>query len=296
MAKRAIKRSSLRQKRTRAKGKTAGTAVKRTRPTNYVGIVALILAIIGIVVPTMLWAISREHRELVYAVNPIRTTIVSAEQCSPELRVSYRGEDLGCVNITSAQVAIWNNGNLPIKLEHIRNERKTVVILTEPSVKILDASVRGKNGKETGFAIIHDNESWESGRIEVSWQILEKNEGDSIQIIYQDTPTVNIYVDGKIEGFGMVKRIDLGLVPKEGRSWTELFESQKRSQQTWLYMAISTFVITLLILVAVWRGFLNLRGWQRKVSIIVPLCWLWLWVGLLFFLTPKFVHWPPFGF
>jgi hypothetical protein len=275
------------------RGKTAGTALKRTRPTNYVGIAALILAIIGIVVPTVLWAISREHRELVYAVNPIRTTIVSAEQCSPELRVSYRGEDLGCVDITGAHVAIWNNGNVSIRQDNVR---KDVVIFTDPEVQILDAKLRGLNGKETEFAITYDEESWKHGRIKVSWQILEKNEGDSIQITYLGLPSINIYVDGKIEGFGMVKRIDLGLVPKEGSSWTELFESQKRSQQTWLYMAISTFVITLLILVAVWWGFLNLRGWQRKVSIIVPLCWLWLWVGLLFFSTPKFVHWPPFGF
>lgn len=169
MAKRVAKGLSPRLKKARAERRTKETAVKHEQKTNPVGIAALILAIAGIIIPTVLWAVSKDHRELVYAVNPVRTTVVSAVECSPDLRVLYRGVDLGCENITSAQVAIWNSGNLSIRSENIL---KDVVIITEPEVEILDASVRGYHNEETKFAIVYDQELWMHGRIPVSWQIL----------------------------------------------------------------------------------------------------------------------------
>jgi hypothetical protein len=295
MAKRATKRHPARQKRTRFKGKTADTVAKPTKKTDWVGITALILTVIfGILATVVIPQITKERRELVYAINPIRTTVVSADACSPDLRVSYRGVDLGCVDITGAHVAIWNEGNVSIRQDNIR---KDVVIFTEPEVQILDAKLRGlNNNKETGFAIVYDEELWEHGRIGVSWNLLEGNEGDSIQITYLGLPSVNIYVDGKIEGCGAVKRINLGPDSNQGKSWTDLYKSQKQADQIWLYSFVLTIVVTLLVGIAWWRGFIIPRGWQRKVRLLFPLCLLWLYVGLLYFVTPKFVHWPPFGF
>lgn len=289
MAKNIIKRPSSGRKRSRDKGGTVEATAKQIPKTRLLEIalasVALIVGVVGIV----LWVLSIEHRELVYAVNPIRTTIVSAEACSPDFQVSYRGVDLGCADITVAHVAIWNDGNLSIRPENVRRD---VVVFTDPAAAILDASVRGLNGKETGFATTYDEESWERGRVKVSWQMLEKNEGDSVQITYLGAPTVDIYVDGKIEGFGTVKRIDLGLAPKQGKSWTEVFESQKQSQIVWWVLFGLAILATLTVIIEWRRGFRDISRFTVISMCVVT----WLYAIMFFFVTPKFVSWPPFGF
>jgi hypothetical protein len=281
------------RKRSPAKGKIVdSTAENRTRASWLrisLEILAIIIGLAGLAYGLM----SREHRELVYAVNPIRTTIVSAEACSTDFRVSYRGEDLGCEDITSAQVAIWNRGNASIRPENVL---KSIVIFTDPEVKILDASVRGYHNVETKFAIVYDKESWERGRIPVSWQILQKNDGDSIQLIYLGTSSVNIYVEGKIEGFDVVKRIDLGLAPKQGKSWTELYESQKISQIIW-WTTVSLAILTILILIIDWRrGFRIFRTRISKIFWVTGCIYILAVVVTFYFTTPKFLNWPPFGF
>lgn len=93
-----------------------------------------------------------------------------------------------------------------------------------------------------------------------------------------------------------MKRIGLGLVHEQGWSWKEIFKSQKRSQWVWIATVCIAFVFTWFILIGVWRGFINSRGWQRKLAIGFTVVPLWLYVAVNYFITPIFVKWPPFGF
>ncbi len=295
MPKRKAKIIRSKKRRTRIVSKTTDRAVKRNVGKDWIGIVSIIITVIlGIILPILIPQITRDRRDLVYAINPIRTTIVSASACPPDLHITRGGIDLGCVDVTSAHVAIWNDGNLSIRSPE--NVLKDIVIFTEPEVEIIDASVRGYHNEETKFAITYDEALWKHGKILVSWKILQKKDGDSVQITYLGTPNVNIYVDGKIEKPGSLTRIDLGPDPNQGKTWKTLYESQKISGQVWLYSIIFAAVLTILIGISIWRHYINIRGGQRKITIFVPLGVLWFYIGLLYFLTPKFMHWPPFGF
>ena len=50
----------------------------------------------------------------------------------------------------------------------------------------------------------------QNGRVTISWQILEQNDGGIIQLIYTGNPEVNIRVDGVIEGQKEIEQIVYG--------------------------------------------------------------------------------------
>jgi hypothetical protein len=175
--------------------------------------ILIVSLIVGSLITLLIQHITEKNRELAYAVNPIRTQIVTADNTS-SLSVLYNGENLGSVNITAAQIAIWNSGDLNIEKEDILKE---IIIYTEPSVNILEVKIV-KNMKEyeiTKLIIDDSYQNLQNGRIPVSWKILEKNDGVSIQIIYQGSTDVKINVAGYIKDAGYVKRLE----PKQESDW-----------------------------------------------------------------------------
>ena len=166
------------------------------------GWVGLLVGLVGIAVGLYFGLISRRRRELLFSVNPVRTKVVTSGQAT-DLKVSYRDEPLGDTDVTAVQLAIWNAGYESIKKEHIRKE---IVVTTEPQVRILEASVRTES-PYTGFKLLDSTDSKVKGRVPVSWEILERNEGASIQLLYLGTSEVDILVEGLIEGQGHAKQI-----------------------------------------------------------------------------------------
>jgi hypothetical protein len=145
---------------------------------------------------------SKKHRELVFSINPIRTRVVIAGQAT-DLKLLYRDRLLGDVDVTAVQLAIWNAGNESIKPEHIRKE---IVVVTEPSVPILEATSRNLTA-ETGLSLLESTDSRSSGKVPLSWTILKKNDGASIQLLYLGKAEVDVRIEGLIEGQGHPKKI-----------------------------------------------------------------------------------------
>ncbi len=102
------------------------------------GWVGLLVGLVGIAVGLYFGLISRRRRELLFSVNPVRTKVVTSGQAT-DLKVLYRDESLGDIDITAVQLAIWNAGYESIKKGHVRKE---IVVTTNPQVRILEASVR----------------------------------------------------------------------------------------------------------------------------------------------------------
>ena len=98
---------------------------------------SLAVTIIGLVVMIVLFFVSQTSRELVYAVNPVRTEVVTMGQATG-LQIIHNGVDLGDVDITAAKIAIWNSGKESIRKENIL---KDIIIKTDPSVPILEVSI-----------------------------------------------------------------------------------------------------------------------------------------------------------
>ena len=206
------------------------------------GWVGLLVGLVGIAVGLYFGLISRRRRKLLFSVNPVRTKVVTSGQAT-DLKVLYRDESLGDIDITAVQLAIWNAGYESIKKGHVRKE---IVVTTNPQVRILEASVR-TGSPDTGFNLLDSTDSKAKGRVPVSWEILEKNEGASIQLLYLGTPEVDISVEGLIEGQGHAKRI----VTSSSLKSPQEHRKTRRQQSLWVVISLVFSVVTAILQFAI---------------------------------------------
>lgn len=247
---------------------------------GWLGWGGLLVGLLGIAVAVYLGLVSRRRRELVFSVNPVRTRIVRSRRAT-DLKVLYRDEPLGNVDITAVQLALWNAGNESIKTEHVRKE---IAVTTKPQVRILEASVRIVS-PNTGFNLLDSTESKAKGRVPVSWKILERNEGASIQLLYLGTSKVDILFEGLIEGQGRPKQ----KVTSSSFRSPQARRKALRNQIIWA--AISFFV---LLVTAVLQFAIKVQ--QDFIAFLFMLSAFVLFIALLNLSSIMRERFPPFGF
>jgi len=257
---------------------------KQVLSNPWFGLVGLLIGVVGVALAVFFYLSSQTERELVYAVNPVRTAVVTAGRAT-ELAVLHRGQPLGDVDVTAAQVAIWNAGTQSIRQENVLQD---IVIFTVPSVPILEVSIRERSRDVTGFALVETPEWLAQGIVPVSWRILEGNDGASVQLIYQGRQEVQVCVRGVIEGTAGVKEARLGVTIKTPE---EQLRGQSRMRQVWGILALLFGIITILSIVVV---LIRPRQWRDLLNIIFAL-------GLFGAATWQYFSistglWPPFGF
>jgi hypothetical protein len=102
-----------------------------------VGILGSIFSIIALPLSVYFYIESIQSPNLTFSRNPSKLEIVAASKSS-KFSVDYNGQPVSG-DISIAQIAIWNQGNKPIKAEDIL---APVILHTTPGVGILEASVR----------------------------------------------------------------------------------------------------------------------------------------------------------
>lgn len=75
---------------------------------------------------------------------------------------------------------------------------RPLVIQTENSVPILEVKIRKMTRDVVGLRL--DESQCKQGQLSVSWDILEKNDGGIVQIIYAGSPDINITAQATLEG------------------------------------------------------------------------------------------------
>ena len=164
-----------------------------------------IVTLLALIVMVVLFFVGQKERDFVYAVNPVQTKIVTQGQAR-ELEVLHKGKELGDVDITAIQVAVWNAGDESIRATNVLKE---VVIWTHDGAPILEATIanQSRDVDVTGLRIVDDPEEQSKGRVRVRWDILEKNDGASFQLICLSATGISVGVDGLMEGSGEVRQI-----------------------------------------------------------------------------------------
>jgi hypothetical protein len=195
--------------------------------------------------------------------------------------------------VTAVQVAIWNRGKESIQQGDIL---QPITIYTDPPSPILEASVIRESRDVIGLVLGNSSSSsatnayLNSGELPVSWRILEKNDGSSIQLIYLGSDSVTISVKGVVEGSGAPKRLEVGVKPPQS-PYREAYVA-KRLNTIWGIVWVSLgviFMVLVLFDVVRQRGFL--RGDYVMSLVIVGLMGYGIWA--LFRPGPML---PPFGF
>ena len=185
-------------------GTSTGGGVLPSLFTNpVVGAITMFLSLAGIALTVVFGLMAFRHRDLVYMVNPARMVVVKAGQTS-HLTVLYDQVELKG-DVTAVQVGIWNRGNEPIRPENVL---EAVTLATDPRTRFLEATVRKKSRDVAGVDL--DLSQLESGVVPISWKILEKGDGATIQVIYEGGPDVAPLLNGVVEGQHSIRSLKLG--------------------------------------------------------------------------------------
>lgn len=170
-----------------------------------VGLVSFLVGLISLGVTVYFGLESLRTRKLSLFVNTTKTTIVKSGQSS-DLRVLYRGLPVTS-DVTALQVAVWNAGKEPIRAEHFLT---SITLETFPKVPILEVRIRQLTRPETQFVVKNDHVL--DGRADLSWKILEHDDGALLEfIVAGDTSTI-IVPKGAIEGQRSIAIVERGRV------------------------------------------------------------------------------------
>lgn len=229
--------------------------MRRVIASPWIGLAGLIIAILSIAIAVgvslALYNAAQTERELVYAVNPILTRVVTAGQSSA-LEIYHNEQPIGDGNITAIQIAIWNNGKESIRQQNIL---EAVVIISDPSVPILEVTITKQSRDVIGFTVDNSPQCLANGTVPISWQILEHNDGASVQLIYVGADDINFHLEGIIEGIQEVRLIEPDVRVKTPQ---EQIESQPTERMFWI-----AFSSMMLLMFAIFTA-VNLVFMRRK--------------------------------
>lgn len=270
----------------KAKGQATGW-LQRVPANPLITIALLIFAVLGIVlavvIPIVVSKASNRERDLVYAVNPVYTRIVTAGQAS-NLEVRYGGVSLGDANVTAVQIAIWNKGKESIRPENVL---ENIVIYTDPPSPILGADIRTQSRAVVQFTLPDSSDSLAKGELQVSWRILEQDDGASIQLIFLGSDNVNVLVRGAVEGEKQIQRINIGVT-------TRLTPEPLLHKDVGLATSLLTMGCLFFGMVAI---FVIRQRWHfQRVDYMLGAFGICLIVSGLWFLLKPGPIIPPFGF
>lgn len=164
--------------------------LKKFFSNPLVGGIGSVASVLGLAAAVYFFVASQRHRELRCYANPVRTPVVKMGQSS-RLAV-FHDDQRVATNLTAAQLVVWNAGTESIR----RNEILEDALISVPKGKILEANIRSVSRELCNFSASIDDD----GQLRLEWEILEKDDGASIQILYTGTPDDDILIKGVIEG------------------------------------------------------------------------------------------------
>ena len=166
------------------------------------GIVASITTLAGPFLTIYFYQLSLEFPDVRFAQNPVGTVVLDREK-TPELNVNFNGKGIDGAHITRTQVGIWNDGKRAIKADEILNDEKRIEITSRENAPMLDAAVAAVSRPEIGCSL--DDVSIDSGRLFVSWKILEQNDWCLIQLTHTGNTDTKFDPRGAIQGQPTIK-------------------------------------------------------------------------------------------
>jgi len=249
------------------------------------GIIGTVVGIIAFGFAIFAFQSTRERRELTYYVHPNKALVIRQGQASG-ISVYLGGETVS-TDVTAAQVAVWNNGSASIRKAHVLSPVRLVV---GQDTRILEASLRSMSREVVGFAI--DTSSVSAGIVPVTWDILERNDGAVVQLIYAGPPDVEIRLDGIVEGQHQVR---VQRFPGEIRSPSEQVSQVARSYRSmaWFGTGGALFVITGTLLVVWLKGTRPPKGTLAMFLVNVLML---AGLAIYFWIKLQRLPTPPFAF
>ena len=201
------------------------------------------------------------------------------------LSANFNGKAI-TTDITATQIAIWNAGRMPIKRADVL---KPVIITLPVAVPILEASLRKVSRDVTNVTL--DETAPARNQVGVQFDILERNDGCVIQLIYAGLPDAPITVSGVIIGqHGPQELRYAGSIS----SPADQYVKSQRSNRNVGWFAICAGSLFTVLIPFVWhtRRRRTPATWVDRFTFIMPVILIAIGIFLLSSGTPE----PPFGF
>jgi hypothetical protein len=155
-----------------------------------------------------------------------------------------------------------------------------------------EASIRKKSRDVVSVQL--DQSRLNQGILGLSWNILEKNDGAVIQLVYAGPPSIHLIASGVIEGQTGISR------PPEWQGTSSLLKDKPFSQRSfgWLMIGMGLLMFSFPLMLSRYRGTFFDRHtsalrWGRVVVLLAPpLLYVCTGIFTLVFGQPN----PPFGF
>ena len=146
------------------------------------------------------------HRDLIYFVHPGKTAVVRTGQSS-KISVQLDGRPV-TEDVTAARIAIWNNGDKPIRARNLLGSRH-LLITTGPDNPIIDAKIL-KVSRDEVVKLVLDHSEIEVGQLKVKWEILEQHDGAALQLIYFGDAQTPVTASAIVEQQGEIRALEYG--------------------------------------------------------------------------------------
>lgn len=248
-----------------------------------VGIIGSLASVAGILLGIYFYLDSKTVPDLMYFVQPARAVLVQSGR--PGRLTHTLNRDTLRTDVTAVQIAFWNNGKQTIKRENLL---KPFVLIMENGEPILEAVVRKTSRDVVGIVLQQDSLS--RGRLTVSWNILERNDGGVIQFIYSGRPDAAIHAEGVIEGQTKIKKLEY---PKEIKSTFDQTLSELKSDRLFQLKMLTVCMVGIIFYIILSSIFSRKRiywYWEffMMTAFVVQVL---IWIFILSQPTG-----PPFGF
>jgi len=164
---------------------------------GILGIFGIIIGIIGLMLSYYYYKMTTAPPEPVFLLDPTRTIIVDSKQFfETPLRVVRPSGDEIEGDITSVRFYFWNNGRKSIKTSNILEP--LVITLDDPKGEILDYKIL-KCSRKVVKPVVERNSVEPKRSLDLSFSILEPEDGFTCQVIYAGNPDAGLTISGIVE-------------------------------------------------------------------------------------------------
>jgi hypothetical protein len=247
--------------------------------------VAALASVVAIPLTIYFYVKTQVFPQLTYYVHPVRATVVKSGAAS-SLSVNFNDKAV-TGDITAAQIAIWNAGRMPIKRADVL---KPLLITLPVAAPILEGSVR-KVSRDVTNVTLNDTSSARN-QIGVQFDILERNDGCVIQLIYAGSPDLPITVSAVIIGQHGPQELRYGA---SLLSPADQYITTQRKNRAVGWFAICAGCFFALVIPLIWHYRLAARPatWIDRCVFVMPVMLIALGIFQLWISgAPE----PPFGF
>lgn len=258
-----------------------------------IGISGSIASIVSLMLAIIFYLETQKNRDFTYMVNPVRSILAKSGNIT-DLQIQFRGDIITGVDVVSVNIALWNHGKASIRSIDIL---KPIEINLNPSAPILSVYVNKVSRDIIDFKIDTDKDILKQGRIPISWKILEKNDGASLQIIYAGSSESRVKITGVIEDHGELRNSSSDSIIqyyKKSFPHFNIFSSIISAYTSLIFIIISLFLLPLGR-----RIFLSLLEikLRRKIFLVFYFILLNIFsISISYYIDIYRETFPPFGF